>query len=170
MKRFVAAALSATLSVALVSSSYAASVGGTVSAPQGGSVGPMQIIVKDSAGKVVGSATTGANGAYNIGDVPPGNYQVTLDTGSSGFKGQTLASYVTKDGLCLNWGVSTQAPAIGTAEPSSVCDDPPPVDYAPYVGGAAALLGAGAIAAAAEYGSQDNTSTTTTKKTQTSTQ
>ncbi len=167
MKRFVAAALSATLSVALVTSSYAASVGGTVSAAQGGSLGGMQVIIKDASGKVIGSTTTGANGVYDISNVPPGNYQVTLDPGSTGFQGQTLASYVTNDGLCLNWGVSNQSPAIGTAAPGSVCDDPP--DYAPYVGGAAALLGAGAIAAAAVYGTQDNPNHST-KKTPTSTQ
>ena len=164
MKRFVAAALSAALSVALVTSSYAASVGGTVSAAQGGSLGAMQVIIKDASGKVIGSATTGANGVYDINNVPPGNYQVTLDPGSTGFQGQTLASYVTNDGLCLNWGVSSQSPAIGTAAPGSVCDDPP--DYAPYVGGAAALLAAGAIAAVAVNIGPDNHS----KKTPTSTQ
>ena len=61
-------------------------------------------------------------GLYRFAGLQPGNYNFTLDPGSSGYQGQTVASYVGPDGICLNWGVSTTSPAVATAQPGTTCD------------------------------------------------
>lgn len=99
----------------------AASVGGTVAASQGQPVSGIQIIAKDANGKLVGQGAPGSSGVYDIKGLDPGNYNFTLDPGSSGYQGQTVASYVGPDGICLNWGVSTTSPAVATAQPGSTC-------------------------------------------------
>jgi hypothetical protein len=81
----------------------AASVAGTVASPQGQSVTGVHVIVKDASGHVVGQGNPASNGAYNISGLQPYKYSFTLDPGTSGVKGETVVSYVTADGICLNW-------------------------------------------------------------------
>ena len=133
----------------------AASAGGTVASSQGQSVAGIQIIAKDASGHVVGQGTTGSTGVYNIQGLQPGNYNFALDPGSSGFQGQTVASYVGADGICLNWGVSTTSPAVATAQPGSACQAIAAAgwDPAPWVGAGAAVLGGTAIGLAVGFGS-----------------
>ena len=134
----------------MVGTAMSASVGGTVASPQGQSVAGVQVIAKDASGHVVGQASAGTSGSYNISGLQPGNYNFTLDPASSGFQGQTVASYVGADGICLNWGVSTTSPAVATAQPGSTCQ---PIaggwgDTAALAGAGATVLAGGAIAAA----------------------
>lgn len=144
----------------------AASVGGTVASSQGQSVTGVQIIIKDANGHLVGQGATGSSGVYDISGLQAGNYNFTLDPGSSGYQGQTVASYVGPDGICLNWGVSTTSPAVATAQPGATCQ---PIaaawDPAPVIGVGAAVLGAGAIAAGTVIGlSGDSTHSHKTSK------
>jgi len=132
----------------------AASVGGTVAGSQGQSVSGIQVIVKDASGKVVGQGAPGSGGVYDISGLQPGNYNFTLDPGSSGYQGQTVASYVGADGVCLNWGVSTTSPAVASAQPGSTCQLAAAAwDPAPWVGAGAAVLGGTAIGLGVAYGS-----------------
>lgn len=131
----------------------AASVGGTVASSQGQSISGIQIIAKDASGKVVGQGAPSSSGVYDISGLQPGNYNFTLDPGSSGYQGQTVASYVGPDGICLNWGVSTTSPAVATAQPGSTCQAGAAWDTAAWVGAGAAVLGGTAIGLGVGLGS-----------------
>src|ERR1700746_285166 len=134
----------------------AASVGGTVAGPQGQPLTGVQVIVKDASGHVIGQGAPGSGGVYDIQGLQPGNYNFTLDPGSSGYQGQTVASYVGPDGICLNWGLSTTSPAVATAQPGTTCDPPAAAaawDPAPWVGAGAVLVGGTAIGVGVGLGS-----------------
>lgn len=133
----------------------AASAGGTVAGSQGQSLSGIQIIVKDASGKVIGTGAPGDSGVYDISGLQPGNYNFTLDPGSSGYQGQTVASYVGADGICLNWGVSTTSPAVATAQPGATCQGAAAAawDPAPWVGAAAVVVGGTAIGLGVGFGS-----------------
>ncbi|HVB78665.1 MAG TPA: hypothetical protein VNE82_01810 [Candidatus Binataceae bacterium] len=139
--------------VGMSAAAMAASVGGTVAGSQGQSVSGIQVIAKDASGHVIGQGAPGSGGVYDISGLKPGNYNFTLDPGSSGFQGQTVASYVGPDGICLNWGVSTTSPAVATAQPGSTCQlAAAGWDTAEMVGAGAGVLGAGGIAAGIAVG------------------
>jgi Carboxypeptidase regulatory-like domain len=141
------------LVVGISAAARAASVGGTVAGSQGQSVSGLQVIAKDASGHVIGQGATGDGGVYDITGLQPGNYNFTLDPGSTGYQGQTVASYVGPDGICLNWGVSTTSPAVATAQPGSTCQPLAAAwDPATAVGVGAGVLGAGGIAAGVALG------------------
>src|SRR6202166_3610204 len=145
--------LSVIFFVSVSSAAFAASVGGTVASSQGQPLSGVQVIVKDAGGKVIGQGATGDGGVYDITGLQPGNYNFTLDPGSTGYQGQTVASYVGPDGICLNWGVSTTSPAVATAQPGSTCQPLAAAwDPATAVGVGAGVLGAGGIAAGVALG------------------
>ena len=151
--------LAVAFGMGMSASAMAVSVGGAVAGSQGQSIAGTQVIVKDAAGHVISQGGTSASGTYDIPGLQPGNYTFTLDPGSTGYQGQTVASYVGPDGICLNWGVSTTSPAVATAQPGSACDPPAAAGWggtAPLVGAGAAVLGAGAIAAAAAVSGSDH--------------
>jgi hypothetical protein len=134
----------------------AASVGGTVASSQGQPLTGIQVIAKDASGHVIGQGAPGSGGVYDIQGLQPGNYNFTLDPGSSGYQGQTVASYVGPDGICLNWGVSTTSPAVATAQPGTTCQAAAAAaawDPAPWVGAGAVLVGGTAIGVGVGLGS-----------------
>lgn len=155
------------LILALGSSAFAlaADVRGTVSSAQGQSVAGVQIIAKGETGAVAGQATTGADGGYLISGLPSGTYNFTLEPGTTGFQGQTVASAVGPDGLCLNWGVSTTAPAVATAQPGSTCQLAAAGGFgtAEMTAAGAALIGGGAIGAAAVLPGSDHHAATSVR-------
>ena len=123
---------------------------------QGQPLNDVRVIVKDASGHVIGQGAPGSGGSYGIQGLQPGNYNFTLDPGSSGYQGQTVTSYVGPDGICLNWGLSTTSPAVATAQPGTSCDPPAAAaawDPAPWVGAGAVLVGGTAIGLAAGLGS-----------------
>jgi hypothetical protein len=155
MKGSCSILLAVAFGMGMSASAMAVSVGGAVAGSQGQSIAGTQVIVKDAAGHVISQGGTSASGTYDIPGLQPGNYTFTLDPGSTGYQGQTVASYVGPDGICLNWGVSTTSPAVATAQPGSACDPPAAAGWggtAPLVGAGAAVLGAGAIAAGVAVG------------------
>ncbi|HZO80776.1 MAG TPA: carboxypeptidase-like regulatory domain-containing protein [Candidatus Binataceae bacterium] len=146
------------LIIGVGTSAFAADIRGMVSSAQGQSVAGVQVIAKGANGAVAGQATTGSDGGYLITGLQSGNYNFTLEPGPSGFQGQTVASYVGPDGLCLNWGVSTSAPAVATAQPGATCQLAAAGGFgtAEMTAAGAALLGGGAIGAAAALSGSDN--------------
>jgi len=145
-----------------------ASAGGAVAGAQKQPAIGVHVTATDAAGHVVGQATTGSSGAYDIQGLQPGNYNFTLDPGSSGFQGQTVASYVGPDGICLNWGVSATSPAVATAQPGSTCAAlaGDPWDPAPWVGAGAVVVGGTAIGLGVGFGGGgDHTSHKTSEST-----
>jgi hypothetical protein len=165
MKKSFSILLALASVVGLSAAVMAASVGGSVAASQGQSVAGIQIIAKDASGHVVGQGAPGTSGVYDIKDLQPGNYNFTLDPGSSGFQGQTVASYVGPDGICLNWGVSTTSPAVATAQPGATCQLAVGYDTAEVVGAGAGVLGAGAIGLGIGLGGGSDSGHKTSKST-----
>ncbi len=147
--------LAVTFVVKMSAAASAASVGGTVAGPQGAPLTGVQVIVKDAGGHVIGQGAPGSGGVYDIQGLQPGNYNFTLDPGSSGYQRQTVASYVGPDGICLNWGLSTTSPAVATAQPGTTCKAAAAAawDPAPWVGAGAAVVGGTAIGLAVGLGS-----------------
>ncbi len=158
MKKSCSVLLALVLGVGMSALALAADIRGVVSSPQGPGPSGLQVIAKGASGNVAGQATTGADGSYMISGLPEGNYNFTLEPGTSGFQGQTVASYVGTDGLCLNWGVSTTAPAVATAQPGSTCQPLAAGGWgtAETVGAAAVLIGGGAIGAAVALSGSDH--------------
>lgn len=101
MKKSCLALSALAVGMAMSAVAMAADIRGVVSSPQGQSFAGIQIIAKDPSGKVAGQATAGADGGYLIHGLNSGDYNFTLDPGSTGFQGQAVASYVGPDGLCL---------------------------------------------------------------------
>ncbi len=167
MKKSCSVLLALAFGIGMSAAAMAASVGGTVASSQGQSVAGAQVVVKDASGHVVGQGAIGSNGVYDISGLQPGDYNFTLEPGSSGVQGQTVASYVGADGICLNWGVSTTSPAVATAQPGSTCQPLAAAgwDTADTVGVGAGLLGAGAIAAAVIIPGPDHQEHKTSKST-----
>jgi Carboxypeptidase regulatory-like domain len=156
MRKSWSVLLAVILIVKMSAAASAASVGGTMASSQGQPLTGVQVIVKDASGHVIGQGAPGSGGGYNIQGLQPGNYNFTLDPGSSGYQGQTVASYVGPDGICLNWGLSTTSPAVATAQPGTTCDPPAAAaawDPAPWVGAGAVLVGGTAIGVGVGLGS-----------------
>jgi hypothetical protein len=155
MRKSWSVLLVVTFVVKMSAAASAASVGGTMASSQGQPLTGVQVIVKDASGHVIGQGAPGSGGGYDIQGLQPGNYNFTLDPGSSGYQGQTVASYVGPDGICLNWGLSTTSPAVATAQPGTTCDPPAAAawDPAPWVGAGAVLVGGTAIGVGVGLGS-----------------
>ena len=156
MRKSWSVLLAVTFVVKMSAAASAASVGGTMASSQGQPLTGVQVIVKDASGHVIGQGAPGSGGGYDIQGLQPGNYNFTLDPGSSGYQGQTVASYVGPDGICLNWGLSTTSPAVATAQPGTTRDPPAAAaawDPAPWVGAGAVLVGGTAIGLGVGLGS-----------------
>jgi len=154
MRKSWSVLLAVTFVVSMSAAALAASVGGTVASSQGQPLTGVQVIVKDASGHMIGQGAPGSGGVYDIQGLQPGNYNFTLDPGSSGYQGQTVASYVGPDGICLNWGLSTTSPAVATAQPGTTCQAAAAAawDPAPWVGAGAVVVGGTAIGLAAGLG------------------
>jgi hypothetical protein len=158
MKKSCSILMALALGLGTSALALAADVRGMVAGGQGQSATGLQVIAKDAGGNVAGQATTGADGGYLISGLKSGDYNFTLVPGSSGFQGQTVASYVGPDGLCLNWGVSTSSPAVATAQPGSTCQLAAAGGFgtAEMAAAGAGLTGAGAIGAVAALSGPDH--------------
>jgi hypothetical protein len=168
MKGSCSILLAVAFGMGMSASAMAVSVGGAVAGSQGQSIAGTQVIVKDAAGHVISQGATSTSGTYDIPGLQPGNYTFTLDPGSTGYQGQTVASYVGPEGICLNWGVSTTSPAVAKAQPGSACDPPAAAGWggtAPLVGAGAAVLGAAAIGAGVAVGTSGSESHKKSKST-----
>jgi hypothetical protein len=84
MKGSYSILLALAFGIGMSAGAMAASVGGTVAGSQGQTTAGTQVIAKDASGHVIGQGASSASGTYDIPGLRPGNYNFTLDPGSSG--------------------------------------------------------------------------------------
>src|SRR5580698_3331165 len=71
---------------------YGASLQGTVQDKSGAKIAGAKVTVTDQATGVIRDTTTGAEGFYRFGEMPPGSY--TVDVDAPGFRHQTTKDVV----------------------------------------------------------------------------
>ena len=126
---------------------------GVVHDAEGRGVPDVGVEVLDGDGKVLQRATSSRAGGYEIRCVSEGAYDLRLDPGTTGHRGQRVVAPVTGDGLTVDWTVAPDKPAIARARPTGgPCQADAAVAGAPAgagsAGGTAAAVGLGAGAAA----------------------
>lgn len=107
----------------VASQAMAATVCGVAQNAQGTPLSGATIVVKDSSGKVLGTATTGSKGEYVIDNVANGPLDLFLNTGSPALKGGSGVMNLSGATQAVNWQVSNNANAI--ASQGGTCLDPP---------------------------------------------
>lgn len=95
---------------AIATAALGADIVGRVANDAGEPVAHVQVSVLDSSGASAASVVSDAEGSYEVRDLKPGTYTLVL-------KGQSVMSYLPKEGLTVDWGLSRNAPplAIGKA-------------------------------------------------------
>jgi hypothetical protein len=123
-----------------------ATVSGVARNAQGAPVSGASITVKDPSGKVLGQATTGGKGEYEIDNLGQGSLDLFLDPGSAGVRGGSGVLNMAGDCKMVNWRVSDASSAVASQGES--CVDPPG-DLTPAEWAAIGVLGLGAAAGTA---------------------
>lgn len=147
MKRKATMLLTTILAVGMAAGqAMSATVSGVAQNPQGTPIGGVGITVKDPSGKVLGHATTGSKGEYEIDNLGQGTLDLFVDPGSAGVQGGSGVLNMADECKMVNWQVSDTASAV--ASQGGPCLDPPgaltPVEWA-----AIGVLGLGAAAGTA---------------------
>ena len=106
---------------------YAAIVCGIATNAQGQPAAGVVVVAKDSAGNILGQATTGADGTYKITGLKNGTIDLFLEPGGSAYKPGSGVLTLTEASRDVNWSLSDAAAA--NAAQAGTC-------------GAAALTGA----------------------------
>ena len=150
MKRKVSKVFAIFVSIGLVASqAMAATVCGVAQNPQGSPLAGATVTVKDSSGKVIGSAVTDGKGNYSIDNVSNGTVDLFLATGSTALKDGSGVLNLSGATQAVNWQVSSNANAIATQ--GGTCVDPPgpltPAEWASI-----GVLGLGVAAGGAAIG------------------
>ncbi|MBI4526969.1 MAG: carboxypeptidase regulatory-like domain-containing protein [Deltaproteobacteria bacterium] len=85
-------------------------------------VAGIEIVARDSAGKLFRHAITDENGRYCLGELVPGQYSITENPGKTGFKGETVTTNVRDLGQTIDWSVSVPSAIASIADPGpSAC-------------------------------------------------
>jgi uncharacterized protein YfaS (alpha-2-macroglobulin family) len=95
--------------LATATTASSADIVGRVANDAGQPAAGVQVSVIDSSGTSAGSVTSDAEGAYEIRDLKPGTYTLVL-------KGQSVMSYLPKEGLTVNWGLPRNAPPLAVGK------------------------------------------------------
>ncbi|MGH7934200.1 MAG: carboxypeptidase-like regulatory domain-containing protein [Candidatus Binataceae bacterium] len=134
--------LSAMLTLGLSAPAFSASVCGVARDAQGQPVSDVQVTVKNAAGQIVGQATTGANGSYNIDGLDAGTVDLFATPGSANFKNGSGVLALNSTGGTVNWNMSNSAPAL--AVQGGTCADPS-AGLSPFAQVSVGVLGLGAL-------------------------
>jgi Carboxypeptidase regulatory-like domain len=105
----LALALAGMFAIMRATAASSADLVGHVASDGGGPVAGVEISIADSSGAAAGSVVSDADGSYEIRGLKPGIYKL-------GLKGQSVMSYVPKEGLTVNWGLSKTAPPLAIAK------------------------------------------------------
>lgn len=117
---FIAVALCMTWHPATARGQSATSICGVVLDQRKNPVAGIEIVARDSAGKVTREGITDARGRYCLADLPPGKYNITENPRKSGFKGDTVVADLPKEGLTVDWSLSVTRAIASTASPGAL--------------------------------------------------
>jgi carboxypeptidase family protein len=92
--------------------SFAGTIQGRITDPQGHALAGIPVSVQDTAGATAGQAVTDSDGAYAIHGLLPGTYNVVAN-------GTSAVTYVGPDGATVNWGVSGSAAPVAFGHPGT---------------------------------------------------
>jgi hypothetical protein len=110
---FAAACL---LALGITTPSFSQDLIGTVVDQNGNAVSGAKIVTQSPDGQPIGSAVSDANGQYQIPDVNAGEYFITLAPAGTTGQSQTVASYVSKGGLTVDWAVAPGVAPVASAK------------------------------------------------------
>ena len=123
MKRKATMLLTTMLAVSMAAGqAMSATVSGVAQNAQGAPVSGVGITAKDSSGKVLGQATTGSKGEYQIDNLGQGTLDLFVDPGSAGIQGGSGVLNLAGDCKMVNWRVSDASSAVATQ--GGPCLDP----------------------------------------------
>jgi uncharacterized protein YfaS (alpha-2-macroglobulin family) len=120
-RAFATVTIAGMLALAAATSASSADIVGHVANDAGQPAAGVQLSVLNSSGASAGSVTSDAEGAYQIRDLKPGTYTLVM-------KGQSVMSYLPKEGLTVNWGLSPGAPPLAVAKLGASPAAPPAPD------------------------------------------
>lgn len=127
---------------------FGADIEGEVLDVQCKPVAQVHLLVENSAGKILGTAPTDKLGNYQITGLVAGTYDYVLDSTGTGFKSGITTSYLSDNGVRMNWKVSPKSPAVAlssekTGKSLITCS---PFAVSPGAIGAAAIGGSALVA------------------------
>lgn len=113
-------ALMTMLSVAIAAPAFAAAICGVARNAQNQPIAGLPVTCKDSAGNVLGQATTDAQGRYVITGLPQGTVDVFIEGGGTPYKPGSGVLNLTEASADVNWELSPASAAL--AAQNGVCD------------------------------------------------
>ncbi len=150
MRHVASKLLTVVVSIGMIAGqAMAATVCGVATSAQGAPVAGATVTIKDSAGKILGTATTGAKGEYSIDNLANGTLDLFINTGSATLKGGSGVLNLSGATEAVNWQVAGNTNAIATQ--GGTCLDPPgPLSPAEWA--SIGVLGLGVAAGGAAIG------------------
>ena len=106
---FATLTMAGMFALAAATTASSADIVGRVANDAGEPAAGVQVSVLNSSGASAGSVTSDAEGVYQIRDLKPGTYTLVL-------KGQSVMSYLPKEGLTVNWGLPRNAPPLAVGK------------------------------------------------------
>jgi hypothetical protein len=106
-------ALTGMFAIIVAPAASSADLVGHIASDTGQPAAGVPISVLDSSGASAGSVVSDAEGSYEIHGLKPGPYMITLLAAKGP---QSVMSYVPKEGLTVNWGLSNTAPPLAIAK------------------------------------------------------
>jgi hypothetical protein len=112
-------ALMTVLGLAIAAPAFAAAVCGVARNAQNQPIAGLPVVAKDSAGNVLGQATTDADGRYVITGLPQGTIDIFIEAGGTTYKPGSGVLNLTEASADVNWEVSPASAAL--AAQNGVC-------------------------------------------------
>src|SRR6266851_324278 len=112
-------ALMTVLGIAIAAPAFAAAVCGVARNAQNQPIAGLPVVAKDSAGNVLGQATTDADGRYVITGLPQGTIDIFIEAGGTTYKPGSGVLNLTEASADVNWEVSPASAAL--AAQNGVC-------------------------------------------------
>jgi hypothetical protein len=109
-------AMTGAFAIVMTPAAWSADLVGHVANETGQPAPGVQVSLRDSSGAAAGSVITDAEGSYRIRGLKPGPYTLML-------KGQSVMSYVPREGLTVNWGLSPTAQPLAIAKVGASATD-----------------------------------------------
>ncbi len=100
------------LGVAIAAPAFAAAVCGVARNAQNQPIAGLPVVAKDSAGNVLGQATTDADGKYVITGLPQGTIDIFIEAGGTTYKPGSGVLNLTEASADVNWEVSPASAAM----------------------------------------------------------